>query len=298
MSSFGLMGNRIENWLKASKEFLEFLAQYEPKVNIAEKEEIFHELPLADINGFLKEPLEYNLRIIESKVVFISIGTSKPHLAPYKKRNYQFYLQDKVKLDFARKLLQKLENTNKSKKPSAITFPKLPVNAKKSISPSCDMESKTRKKELKTMSNSFLKVDSPVKVFLLKPPNEDIDTPNSSIGILPLTFRNTGSSFTIKPNAIELPDREVARWKSLYLIVSSNKSIDMRLYLDHINNNPEIKKLLDLYLMHKKVAPSAKCKVLMVMIVVEVILEKMVLQTYPNLSTAKRNYLLQTITPK
>eukprot|EP01022_Parablepharisma_sp_SALTPOND_P036369 TRINITY_DN988_c0_g1_i1.p2 TRINITY_DN988_c0_g1~~TRINITY_DN988_c0_g1_i1.p2 ORF type:complete len:288 (-),score=16.42 TRINITY_DN988_c0_g1_i1:1310-2173(-) len=226
-----------------------------------------------------------------------------------KKSKYTFYLQDKETLGSAKLLIQKLENiTKKSKHPTlSLKIPAKILQRSAEYSPEIK-SSPAKRYNFNTLpySSSKTNLKPPSRLFLTNsmegkttelPELQPINV--AKIGKRLFTLNKTVYQPLLKPKGTEVPKGELEKWKELYVLLNNGKGLDMRLYMDYLTTKPELKKLLDLYLLHRKVAPFADCMYFSCNnVIVDTIMEKMILQTHPKLSSAKRLFLLRFATSK
>lgn len=80
---------------------------------------------------------------------------------------------------------------------------------------------------------------------------------------------------------------ELERWREAFEILRSGKELNLHIYMNYLAVKPKLKKILDLYLMHKRVVPTAP---------LDMVMEKMIEQMHPALSPAKRSFIYEYAT--
>jgi len=104
-------------------------------------------------------------------------------------------------------------------------------------------------------SLSKIDLNPPIALFIgTNSPKEQNNFPKRLF-----TLNKTFYEPLLAPKKSEINIEEQYKWKKLYQILSTSKEIDLHLYMNYLAKLPELKQYLDLYLLHKKVAPNAEC---------------------------------------
>ena len=248
---------------------LKFLARYEPKVKIKEREDTFKNFPETNIQNLLKIPLKGKIDKLNSTKRVLSSKLFFPKKIPY-----QFYSQNKPKLDSAKALIHTLDRVIHNIRPFSISTTKLRERViPKTNTPSFECSFEPIKKspiikymEVKKENIMSYELRPPLKLFLSKSlSRENVNIKNIAVCKNSVKKRRLFvlkkqlREFIMKPKPSEISDEEIQKWKNLYLTFNESRKLDMRQYLDFLRKNPKMKKILDLYLAHKRIVPAADC---------------------------------------
>ena len=249
-----------------------FLSLYEPKVEVIEKPEVYQSFPIVDIRNFINEPLWEVQTKQESSKFYIIIDLLLAKLKRNRQPIYSFYSQNKDMLDTAKTLVQQINFTTRNfKKPK---YNNEGILGKTTISKSNkskwyrDQANTTRSHHKVNLYSLPSIVGKPPLKLLLNRPKiymELIDNPiteeyQRKIPKRIFTVEKFNKDPLLKPNRLEISKEELQNWRDLYRALNGKRELDIRSYMDYLIMKPNLKKLMDLYLLHRKVAPNADCK--------------------------------------